>query len=182
LSKLDSFLEKVIYPLLILIFTPSAIALGSYVNTGNIMNWLIQVPRWVWILFFGLNVVWMIAIIVTRRFKEIKKTGISGITVSRYGYSEIGTIDYASVKWRVIAPFKEPWGGLLNYNPKGIRISTPPRCLKCETKIEEEKCFWGGYIWKCPSCNFSKRSKKSYYKVSASAENIAQREIELRNK
>ena len=167
---------------MVLVLTPSAIAIGSYMTTGNVMDWIYLVPWWGWNLSFGVNTVWIIAIIVTHRLKEIKKPGISVTPFSSYGYGEIGSIDYADVKWRVQAPFKEPWGGLLDYTPKRIRISTPPRCPKCETKIEEEKTFWGGYIWKCPTWDFSKRSQQRCYNVSKSVENIAQRDVELMNK
>ncbi len=48
MPKLDSFLEKVVYPLMVLVLTPCAIAIGSFFTTGNIMDWLIQVPKWGW--------------------------------------------------------------------------------------------------------------------------------------
>ena len=112
--------------------------------------------------------------------KAIEPSGVHGSTGSRWGYEDIGNIDHAGVKWRIIAPLPPPpslYRGP-DLTPSGIRVRTPPRCPECETQIEESKSFWGGYVWNCPDCDFKKRSKRSYYRVKDNVEKIAQRWVE----
>ena len=143
-------------------------------------HWFKQIPFIGRVGFVLFRFFWSGIVLVRKRLKAIEPSGIPASSASRWGYEDIGNIDYDGMKWRVIAPLPSPpslYRGP-DLTPSRIRVRTPPRCPECETKIEESKSFWGGYVWKCPDCDFKKRSKRSYYRVKDNVEKIAQRWVE----
>lgn len=180
MPKLEDFLNRLIYPLLVGFLMPLVTILGSHFATGDYSNWINHIPFYVKVGFIVVIVLWLGIILIRKRLKAIEPSGVGAFSVSRYGYEEMGNIDYYGVKWRVIAPLPHPSSLHRgpDLTPTRIRIRTNPRCPDCETELEESKSFWGGYVWNCPGCNFKKKNKRSYYRVGDSVEKIAQRWVE----
>lgn len=180
MPKLEDLLNNFLYPLLVAFFMPLATILGSQLTTGDYTKWINQIPFLGKVVFIVVIILWLGIILIRKRLKVIEPSGVGAFSVSRWGYEDIGAIDFGGVKWRVIAPLPPPPSLHRgpDLTPSRIRISTPPRCPVCETKIEESKSFWGGYVWNCPSCDFKKRSWRSYHRVEDSVEKIAQRWVE----
>ncbi|MFX0208573.1 MAG: hypothetical protein ACFFDT_21505 [Candidatus Hodarchaeota archaeon] len=182
MPKIEDLLNKLIYPLLVAFLTPLLASLGSYFITGDVLNWFSRIPDWGWNAFVGFIGVWIIIVLIRNRLESIKPSGVRATTISRYGYEEIGEIDYEGVKWKVIAPLPHPssFNRSPDLTPSRIRVSIPPRCPECGTKLEESKSFWGGYNWECVGCGFKKRSRESYYTIDDRVEKLAQRDVEKR--
>ena len=180
MPKIEDLLNKLIYPLLVAILTPILASFGSYLNTGDVLNWFNRVPDWGLKVFIGFIGLWIAIVLIRKRFESIKPSGVVVTSASRFGYEEIGELDYEGVKWKVIAPLPHPssFNRSPDLTPSRIRVRTPPRCPECGTKLEESKSFWGGYIWECVGCGFKKRSKESFYTVDDRVEKLAQRDVE----
>jgi len=180
------FKEKLLYPILALILTPPATAIGSWLKTGDWTKWFTDIPLWLWILLAIGFVFLAVLMLVRRRRKQIQDSEVvSPIVIVRnpaFGWMPVGELFFRNVKWQIIAPRPAPWNfswEVRNVSPSDIEVYTPPKCPKCGTEIEEEKGFWGGYIWKCVRCDFKMKNHHSYYGEADRAEKIARRDWEM---
>ncbi len=186
MSIKESILNNLAIPVLLAVLLPIAGALGSFLSTGEWIAWIQLIPWYGWIIFLLLILVWIIAIFIYRRFKKIKDTGptIFGIPYV-YKRHVVGELPYAGVIWKIYVDFTEPFDSLETTAIKNFDAEATPRCPdnNCKTELEEQKSFWGGYIWSCPRCGFKKKNKDSRYTESERAAKIARSDIEKkRNK
>lgn len=178
------FLDKIVAPMLVVLLTPIIIGIASKINTGDWMVWFGIIPKTAWIVFGLVIFLWIIIIAIRSRVKQSQKLdadyGVIGISTPAFGWIPIGKINYAGVVWHVRVPASSPWESFnpSRVPPSSIEIEIPPRCLKCETELEQSHSFWGGYIWRCVGCGFQKRKRDSYYQEGERAEKIARREWE----
>lgn len=183
MKVISLLLDKVIAPIVVAFLIPTVTGIGSKASTGNWSEWFASVPSSVWIAVVAVLGVWILTVLVRNRIKYLRRDShspISIISVPYGGWRNIGKINYADVIWVVRAPVT-PWYEL---DPKPISthdldIQTPPRCPKCETEIEQNRSFWGGYNWICVKCGFKKRNSESFYREQERAEKIARREFEI---
>jgi len=183
MKVVNFLLDKIIAPILLALLIPVVTGIGSKASTGNWFEWFASVPNQVWITLAAIFAIWILAIAIRYRIKQLRKEShspISIISVPYGGWRNIGKLKYADVIWIVRAP-APPWHEL---DPEPISaydldLQTPPRCPKCETEIEQTQSFWGGYIWKCVKCGFHKRNRESYYREEERAKKIARRDFEI---
>lgn len=90
-------------------------------------------------------------------------------------------VPHANVKWPVKVPLPSPIQRYESYekqrlvlDPDSIIVETPPRCPKCDTKLEEQKRVLKGYKWICAGCGFAARNRDSFYVEAARVEKIAE--------
>jgi len=109
------------------------------------------------------------------KFTERRKESWSGVAViPRYGYQEVGTGIYRSVKWLLLLPNPGPFDShplLPSPSPSEIakRLELKgPFCPKCDTELEENKKLFR-YTWTCVKCGFRIRSKIQIYKLREKA-------------
>lgn len=177
-------LNQIIVPLGVSILAISLTAGSSWWKTGSWDTWLRAVPFWVWIVASALLLVW-ITFNLTRAWgaANASQGAVGGVVVSP-GWSstreqKFGELHYAGVVWDVMV---DP-GGLSNRvnikNPPSerIRVKYNPRCPDCGTEIDEEKKFWGSYVWDCPACTFDAMKDKSFIAESSRAEKVAKSEV-----
>lgn len=104
------------------------------------------------------------------------------ITTPYYGWTKVAKLNYVGVIWRLHAPAPNPYDPFEQNKilPNDIEVDGVPRCPHCETELEENESFWGGYIWSCINCNFKKRNRNSHYEEEKKALKIARRQWELK--
>ena len=179
-KPVDSFVDKVAYPLLVLAIGPTFTLIGSKLQAGDWLAWLKQIPSWGYVIFFGMTIGWMLMGSIVRRIRHLKQRNLPTtppiFTIPQWGYVTVGTLNYKEVVWRVQIPAPPPWQGLTPAEAHASRvdIKTPPFCPKCETELEQNELFFGNYRWSCVRCSFSIKSKVSYYREAVRAEKIAQ--------
>ena len=133
-------------------------------NFPQLSQLILIVPWWV---YFALFVIFLVAF-----FKEREKKSNFRIAAFARDTQTVGGVEYAGVKWDIIAPKPSTYEFESEYEkrlPKIIETRTPPICPSCGVELEETKSRIYGYIWKCVGCNFSKRNKDSYYTESKRA-------------
>lgn len=177
----DSFLDKVVWPLLVLALTPAFTLVGSKVQSGDWLTWLNVIPSGVYTIFFTLVGIWLIAGFTIRRIRRLKERNLPSLpsvfTVPQWGYTTVGKLQYKNVVWRVQIPSPAPWDGGLTFSEahsSRVDIDTPPHCPKCDTELEETETFFGNYRWTCLRCGFTSKNEMSFYHEAARAEKIAQ--------
>jgi hypothetical protein len=177
----DGLLDKVIWPLLLLAFTPAATLIGSRIQSGEWLTWLTAIPSWAYTAFFAMIGLWFVGGIVIRRFKALKQRNLPSLpmaftVVPRWGYTIVGTLNYKGVIWRVRIPSPAPWKSFSMREARSSRvdIETPPHCPKCDTELEETETFFGGHRWTCLRCGFSIKNEISFYREAIRAEKLAQ--------
>lgn len=187
-KMIESLLENLIYPLLVLVLSPMAVALGSTIVTGNWREWFGLIPKGVWGLLLLGVFAWGAAILVRKRLKQIRKSDVGPLVgfLPRWGWIAIGEQEYAGVIWEVRVPKPDPYfsayfsKGVPRISPSEIDIATPPRCPNCGTELEQSRSFFIGYVWKCVRCGFKKRNRDSFFGEAERVERIARREWEVR--
>lgn len=153
-------LDKVVFPLLALVLTPIAVALGSEIATGNWMEWFGLIPNTASIVFGLVIFVWVVIITIRSRLKRLQELdAVPGIFVGSrppFGWVTIGKFDYAGVVWRVRAAPARRHESLepSRISSLSIEVETLPRCPNCKTELEESRSFWGGYVWRCVRLGF----------------------------
>lgn len=181
------FFDKIFIPLIILFLTPIIVSIGSKVVTNNWISWFKAVPKFIWIILVVLIFIWIFSTLIYRRNKIIDETknnvGSCVITIPYYGWVTVGKLNYNGVIWRFHVPAPGPLDSFRGKEilPNELEVDGRPRCPNCETELEENKSFWGGYIWSCVSCNFKKRNKNSYYNEEERALRIVRRQWEQKN-
>lgn len=185
MRKNNYLLDKYIAPIIATILSTLILSIASKIYRNNWGDLFKTIPKIYFIIFGFIIVIWILRISRKRKRKN-KDIGIQVITSHTYGWTQIGKINYKDVIWNVVIPSPSPWNNILNshINSSILDILIPPLCPKCETEIEENKSFWGGYIWTCVQCNFKKRNKDNIYKESERAKRIAKKKIkdEFENK
>lgn len=172
--------KRVLIPLILIMLTPIATALGSKLSTGNWKNWFLSTSKWLWIILISIFILWLfIALIYHRKkyLRELDKPSAGFFSVPLSGWRTMGKLPYKDVIWDIQVPTELSPS---QTDPSDVEVKTPPRCQKCQTEIEEKRNFWGGFIWTCVRCGFKKRNKDSYYTESDRAEKIAKREFEIK--
>lgn len=171
--KITQFLlDKIIGPLVVYILWLLITSILSKMNTGDWLQFFRRISITTWLIAGIVFLAWIIFVVIRNRIKYIKNLDAGPpIFVSHtpvYGWVDIrAAIDYAGVKWRIIAPAPRP-GEIFNpvmVPPSMIEVRTPPRCPKCGTELEESRRFWGSYIWKCVSCGEEIKNRDSYDRV-----------------
>jgi hypothetical protein len=188
----ENILEKVLFPIILLLLTPLITVLGSKLQTGSWTAWFVNKPKYVYFIFGGVVLLWFTTTLIRKRLKKIERQNyfdlVGPVVIPAFGYIQIDEIKHADVLWKVRAPAQAPslWDefSISNINPNAINIYTPPICPKCRTELEEELRFFGGYRWSCIRCGFSIKQKHSYYREKIRAQRLAQSywQDKLRNK
>lgn len=173
----ESLLKNLVLPLIVGIILLILSTFGSFVSTGNWLEWIRAIPLYVWAIF-GL---WFIGVLIFRRFNKIKDTGpYIGVGYYSYERHNVGELSHAGVIWRIYVDYTDPFDTYDTTKLRNFDAESTPRCpeKKCRTELDEEKSFWGGYIWLCPRCGFKIRNRNSFITESGKAAKIARSEIE----
>lgn len=178
----ESFLDKVVWPLLVLGLTPTVTLLGSKVQSGNWLSWMQAIPSWAYGTFFASVMVWVAVGVIIRRVKHLKERNLPKVirTISGWGYVTVGKLTHRDVVWLYRIPAPPSWASLTIDTARNSRVSvaTPPRCPKCDTELEETETFLGRYRWACLRCGFTRKNGMSYYHEAVRGEKLAQSEWE----
>ena len=180
--KKGVILENLILPLLVLILAPSFSAIGSQLATGNWITWIESVPVYVWIIFVILIIIWIVVVLIYKRFKKIRERPGLGFGGGNYlgRIENIGHVENADVKWKLYANKSNRFDTIETVPIDNIEAELTPRCPNdnCNTELEQQRSFWGGYVWSCPRCDFKKRNKDSFGIESDRASRIARSDFE----
>jgi ribosomal protein L37AE/L43A len=183
-TTINTFLDKLIFPILVALFTPVIATISSKINSGKWLSWVTNLPKSVIIVFIVIVTFWFVAVVIRKRLKKIRDQnsgpGIQIVDYPVFGWITFGEMGYAEVIWRMRSYAPSP-GEIFDpnkINTNAIKVETPPRCPKCKTEIEENSSFWGGYVWKCVGCGYTKRNKASFYDEADRAERVARRQME----
>ena len=181
---MSSFIDKVIWPLIVLALTPTVTLIGSKIQSGDWLTWLKKIPLWVYWLFLGAIIGWILLVALIRRIRYLHKKNLPslplGFSIPRWGYVKVGTLNYQDVVWCIRIPAPSP---LRNIGVEKVRnprvdVETPPRCPKCETELEQTETFFGRYRWTCLRCGFSKKNSISFYHEAVRVQKLAQSQWE----
>ena len=116
------------------------------------------------------------------REPQIYGAPVVGKRIPLFGYTKIGTIKYAGVKWQIKAPVPSPTLPFLDPSQpslSSIEVGLPPLCPNCQTELEESKRrILPGYTWRCVNCGFTKNNRNSFYQEKDRVKRIARSEIE----
>jgi len=176
----ESFINKVVWPLLLVALTPPTILIGSKIQAGDWLTWINTIPSWAYTCFFSFVGFWVIGGWIVRRIRALKERNSPPLpllfSVPRWGYTTVGTLSYKNVVWRVRIPAHAPWETLTKLEARRSRvdIETPPHCQKCDTELEESETFFGRYKWTCIRCGFSSKNESNFYREAVRAEKLAQ--------
>jgi len=88
---------------------------------------------------------------------------------------KIDAVAYQGVSWDIVAPTRHPRETPEDYTRRLPAIGEariPPKCPKCGVQLEEKKGLVFGYVWRCVSCGFKKKSKDTFYTEGGRAEKI----------
>jgi hypothetical protein len=179
-KTIETFLEKVAWPLLFAAILPMFTLFGSKLQSGDWLTWLKRVPSWGYIAFSGLTLGWLALAPVVRRFHHLRERNLPAspgfFTIPHWGYVTVGTLAHKNVIWRVQIPAPPPWETLTLAEARSARVDveTPPRCPKCDTALEETETFFGNFRWSCLRCGFFTKNNMSYYREALRAEKLAE--------
>lgn len=108
----ESALSKVVFPIVLSVFTPSAVLVGSKISTGDWMNWLHNIPIKIFVWFGIVILVWVICALLFQRYKTITalNQGCSPLigAIPRWGYIEVMELNYSDVVWKILTPDLPP--------------------------------------------------------------------------
>jgi hypothetical protein len=180
---LEILLKSIVAPLVVVVLTPTALALGSRFCTGDSTAWFRSFPWWMWTVACVLIIAWVAVILVNRRRACLRRQGgrlIASLSGPIGGWVKVGHMPYQGVLWVVRLPAPPRWGLAPQEAPlpADVDVSAHPRCPLCGTELEESKSFWGGYNWKCVGCGFSKRNRETFYTEASRVERLARRDFE----
>jgi hypothetical protein len=85
--------------------------------------------------------------------------------------------------WRVpvIDPGHDPIEDPRNHDFRRLEMDGDcPRCPRCESELDEQRSFWGGYDWRCLVCLHRLRRQPSFAAAEAQAEKHARGYLSLR--
>lgn len=179
MSQRSSFLDKVLWPLVLLALTPAFTLLGSKIASDDWLKWLRSMPSWAFWLFFGVIFAWLVIGIIVRRVRHLRARnepsfpGIIGIP--SWGYVTLAKLGHLGVSWNIIVPALPPWETVSLKSVRGaiVDVETPPHCPKCDTELEEAETFFGSYRWSCVRCGFMIKHSSSFYSESTRVQKIA---------
>jgi len=178
--SVKEFLKDLAKPLIIALLTLIFGVLGSQLSTDNWMTWIQLVPLSIWLLFVILMFIWITSILVKRYKRLHVPTVLAGVGNYCGRIENIGCIKYKGVSWRIYANKTSHFDPLDNVTIKNIESEDTPRCPSntCGNELEQNKSFWGGYVWSCPRCGFKMRNKDSFATESRRASSIARSKFE----
>jgi hypothetical protein len=175
----ESFLKKVVWPLIVIVLTPVITLAGSYLQSGDWLAWVKRIPIWIYPAFVGLILFWIVVEKVGQRIRRLRERNLPSlpavITIPTFGHTVVGTITHKDVVWSIRIPAPSPWQGLRkeDVHPSQFSIGVPPHCLKCDTEIEQTETFFGRFHWSCVRCGFLRKNSISYYREAMRAEKLA---------
>lgn len=180
----DSFLEKVGWPVVLLVATSLLTLIGSKLQSGAWLTWMRAISPPVYVATAALFVWILLAILVIRRVRHLKARNLPELptvfSVPAWGYVTVGNLSYKNVNWRIQIPAHAPWRdfALARARSERIDVETPPHCPKCDTKLEETETLFGSYRWSCLRCAFMQKNDMSFYHEAVRARKLAQADWE----
>lgn len=171
----ELLLDKVLAPLLVSLLTPAAVVAASKISTGSYTKLASRIAWYGYTGFAAVIVIWLAVIVIRRRLRAIRRDDGPGIFSSApYGYKTIGLLLHAGVNWRVRVPEPAPFEYRQGHiDPDEVDVDYQPYCASCNTEIEEEARFWGGYNWVCVRCDQTVRNKRSIFAEHRRASKLA---------
>lgn len=175
-----SLFNKAVWPLLVLILTPTATLLGGKLQSGKWLGWFGVVPNWLYFAFAGVFLTWLFLALICRRVRKLKRANLPTLPLfyatPMWGHTRVAELKYRGVLWRILARNPAPWEEIKvrDLCRAGVEIETPPVCPKCKTELEETETFLGRFRWTCVRCGFSAKNKLSYVHEATRAEKLAQ--------
>ena len=157
---------------------PAIVAAASYFKTGDWKTWFYEAPFWVWPALVFALLIWIATALIRTRLKNMNSDGttIATASVARHGREEVGSLNHADVKWKIMVALPGMGKSLdpQNIPPDRIKIETPPRCPECEAKLEEKETFFARYKWSCVRCSFNTKNSDNYYAERDRAQLLAE--------
>jgi hypothetical protein len=121
-----------------------------------------------------LAVLWFVVFIRERPRGDYRNTLVELVQFwtefRKYGQSA-NDINHAGLSWTVAVP-QEISAELPAGRFPGLRVTTPPRCPKCNLDLGEAR-FRGGCYWTCGVCNTRHISRESFAQVAENIEELA---------
>jgi len=158
--------------------------IGSKILTGNWLELFNRAISGDWRVIISLIILFGLISYIIKKLRETKIYGAPVVagTTAPLGYTEIGTINYADVLWRIKAPIPSPIPSFLGSSQPSVSdviAVSPPLCPDCKTELEQSRrCILPGYTWRCVKCGFTKNNRDSFDQERDRAERIAKSEIE----
>ena len=113
MKTIELLFKNLTIPLLLLILTPIATAIGSKTITGNWRNWFEKIPTWGYIVFVILMGTLFVIVLVKKRLKQISEENESAppliVRPPILGYRVIGNLPYKGGKWSILYPNLPHW-------------------------------------------------------------------------
>lgn len=168
--------ENLIFPLLVILFSPFALLLGSRLESGDWLVWIRSIPTTGYLSFVLLIAVSGSTAKVVSRLRTLKQKNLPHVptmfAVPLEGYMPVGELKHQGVKWiiQIPAPGRLGWP---NGTPQNVDVDTPPRCANCRTELEETETFFGMFRWACLACGHAVKNKMSYHHEAVRAEKLA---------
>lgn len=173
-------LNELIIAISIIISGIVAISGISWYEYGHWFEIWMAIP---WYVYLAIIMVIIAAISVSNyRKKFFQKNSRPSIWAESFGgsYELLETVEYESVKWRILVPTGTPYGlhrDHLKRIQDGFKVERIPRCPNCNTELTEELKFLS-FRWYCVKCGFSRKSKFSFYISRQNVKKIVRPEIE----
>lgn len=148
--------------------------ISSQITTGNAFQWTQGLETIHWIILAIVVIAAASLIGIAYRKHQLNHRG--GVAIIRpYYLRPVWLFDYpyADVLWEVYTSSRAQIS-----HEQDIQVRVPPKCKNCQTKLEESKGFWGGYMWKCIGCGFSKKNRDYFSKEANRAERLAERQLQ----
>jgi hypothetical protein len=182
--------SRIISPIIVLIISPIVLSIVSYVKTGDIKSYFLQINTWVYITFFSIITIWILLALAYQRKLAINQKNHKFVSpiffIPTGGYVEIGKYRYAGLDWiirhpRINAYEEVTEKNMWNYvQPNSVDIALNARCPNCGTELEEKHLFFKGVKLSCPREDFKTISKESMYEMTSKIEKLVRRDIELK--
>lgn len=181
-NESSDFKRLFLYPALLLGATQAIVALGSAISTGSWKQWYRQIPIWGYALFAAAVLVWIVVV----RVRSLRNTDASAVLFARrplYGWKDIGMLTHANVRWKVLLALSSRYS---REDPEDVEVRAPALCPAefrdsiCDTELDEERRFWGGYTWSCVRCGFRISSKRPQHAEAERGTRLAKSEFRSR--
>jgi hypothetical protein len=169
----DPVLSKVIAGIILLIIS----SLSSKLFTNNWFMFFEFIPIEIWLILLFSFIIYII-IKMFLKSRKYKKPASSFEVLPLRDWQEL----YQKIQYDVIWVIRKQQGDVFDIylgdqtDPEDLNIKIPPYCPKCNTELEEKKTILGSYLWFCVKCDFSKKSKMSFYIIADAVRKIEQSE------
>jgi hypothetical protein len=134
----------------------------------RILQPLFLIPWYAYVVF----IIALLMVVITQK-EKIKQIGSA--PPAPLALQKIDAVTYQDVRWDIVAPARHPRETPDDYTRRLPTIGEariPPKCPKCSVELEEKKGLLYGYVWRCVSCGFKKKSKDTFYTDGGRAEKI----------